>query len=188
VATLGSIKTFGLCVVVATAIGNAVSAQQNRPQEYQVKSAYLSSFGKFVEWPTDAPASGGSFLVCVLGQDPFGPTLDRTVANAVVHNQRVAIKRLTRPQDGRACQIVFISASEDARLRSTLDTLRGSRVLTVGETPAFAERGGMIEFTVDGNRVRFLVNLTAAQDAGLMLNSELLRVASGVLKGGQPGR
>jgi hypothetical protein len=181
-------RTYGFCAAVVVLIGSVVAAQQNRPQEYQVKSAYLSSFGKFVEWPTEPPESSGSFLVCVLGQDPFGPTLDRTVANVVVHKQPVAIKRLTRPQDGRQCQIVFISASEDDRLRTTLDTLRGSRVLTVGETPAFAERGGMIEFTVDGNRVRFLVNLTAAQDAGLMLNSELLRVASGVLKGGQPVR
>jgi hypothetical protein len=84
------------------------------------------------------------------------------------------------------CHILFVSASEDARLRLTLDALRGSRVLTVGETPSFAKRGGMIEFTEQGNRVRFLVNLSATQDAGLTLSSELLRVAIGVLKRDQP--
>jgi hypothetical protein len=167
---------------------HAVSgAQQGRPEEYQVKSAYLYSFGRFVEWPSDTPASSGnSFVVCVLGQDPFGRTLDQTVAAITVHDRPVAVKHLSRPEDGRACHILFISASEDARMKATLDALRGSRVLTVGETRSFAERGGMIEFTLEGNRVRFLVNLGAAQGAGLTLSSELLRVATGVLRRDPP--
>jgi hypothetical protein len=169
--------------------GAAPAAQQGRPQEYQVKSAYLYSFGRFVEWPADTPAwSGGSFLVCVLGRDPFGPTLDATVAAVTVHDRPVAVKRLSRPQDGRRCHILFVSASEEARLKRTLDALRGSRVLTVGETPAFAERGGMIGFTADGNRVRFVVNLSVAQEAGLIMSSELLRVATAVLKDSPPAR
>jgi hypothetical protein len=55
-------------------------------------------------------------------------------------------------------------------------------VLTVGDSPEFAQHGGMIGFTVDGGRVRFTVNLVAARDAGLMLQSELLRVAAAVLQ------
>ena len=56
-------------------------------------------------------------------------------------------------------------------------------MLTVGDPAEFAQRGGMIGFTMEGSRVRFTVNLAAAQDAGLMLQSELLRVAASVLRG-----
>ena len=46
--------------------------------------------------------------------------------------------------------------------------------------PQFSERGGMIHFLREGNRVRFDVNLTATQNAGLTLSSELLKVAATV--------
>jgi hypothetical protein len=56
-------------------------------------------------------------------------------------------------------------------------------VLIVGDSPEFAQRGGMIGFSTEGSRVRFTVNLAATQAAGLMLQSELLRVAAAVLRG-----
>src|SRR5262245_1469040 len=117
-------------------------AQPSRPQEYQVKAAYLSSFGRFVEWPTASPAAGASsFSLCVLGQDPFGRTLDQTIAGATVHDKPVALRRIMRVEDGRTCHIVFVSASEDDELNEVLTALRSSNVLTVGETTQFAERG-----------------------------------------------
>jgi hypothetical protein len=177
-----------LATIVATVPTPGVSAQAGRPQEYQVKAAYLYSFGKFVEWPAAAPAaSEKSFTVCVLGQDPFGRTLDQGVTDVVVRDEPVVVRRLSRPEDARTCHILFVSASEDQRLRPILETLAGQNVLTVGETPRFVERGGAVEFTMEGNRVRFRVNLAAAERAGLILSSELLRVASAVLRTSQPG-
>ncbi len=60
-------------------------------------------------------------------------------------------------------------------------------VLTVSDIPQFSQRGGMIQFVVVGNKVRFEVNLTSAQDAGLTLSSDLLKVAVAVRKSPQPG-
>jgi hypothetical protein len=55
-------------------------------------------------------------------------------------------------------------------------------ILTVSDAPGFVNRGGMIEFVLDSNRVRFEINLAAARAAGLNLSSELLRVATAVRK------
>jgi hypothetical protein len=76
---------------------------------------------------------------------------------------------------------VFVSTSEEAILDNTLAALGREPVLTVGESPRFAERGGMIEFVVEDSRVRFAVNASAAEAAGLALSSELLRVATTVI-------
>jgi len=43
--------------------------------------------------------------------------------------------------------------------------------------PEFSRHGGMVQFVVDSNRVRFEVNLTCAERAGLTLSSQLLKVA-----------
>ena len=154
-----------------------------RPAEYQVKAAYLFGFGRFVEWPADAAVAGdGAFVLCVLGEDPFGRLLDQAADGAAMKNQPVSVRRIRRVEDGGGCDTLFVSASEEPRLPRILAALGSRPVLTVGDSPEFAQRGGMIGFSMEGSRVRFTVNLTAAQEAGLMLQSELLRVAAAVLR------
>ena len=55
-------------------------------------------------------------------------------------------------------------------------------VLTVGDQNGFVQAGGMIGLRVEDSRVRFDVNLAAAQRAGLTLNSQMLKLAGQVLK------
>jgi len=167
-------------VLTVTGVWTARPGAQ-RPREYQVKAAYLFGFGRFVEWP--APASARpAFVICVIGDDPFGRLLDETTAGGVVKERPVEVRRIARAEDGGDCHTLFVSASEDVRLARILQVLAGRPVLTVGETPQFAQRGGMIGFSLDGSRVRFTVNLAAAQQAGLTMQSELLRVAAAVLR------
>jgi hypothetical protein len=163
-------------------------AQQPRPTEYQLKGAYLYNFGKFVDWPaTGAAVKENSFAICVFGQDPFGPALDAALANQSIAGKSVVARRITKPQEALGCRILFISSSEDRQLKSILASLDGAAVLTVSDIPQFSQRGGMIEFTLMGNNVRFEVNLKAAEDAGLTLSSELLKVAVLVKRNPQPG-
>ena len=52
-------------------------------QEFQVKAAYLYKFAPFVDWPANAfPSPASPLVLCVAGEDPFGPMLDRAVADA----------------------------------------------------------------------------------------------------------
>ena len=153
---------------------------QSAPTEYQVKAAYLYNFAKFVEWPPGVMSSESSFNICVLGHDPFDPALSTTLAGENIKGKNVVVKRISRVQDGVGCQILFISSSEEARLKEILEVLRRESVLTVGDMPQFTRRGGMIQFVMDANRVRFEVNLTSAERTGLILSSQLLKVAIGV--------
>jgi hypothetical protein len=164
-----------LLLAVSTALG------QQKPNEYQVKAAYLYNFGRFVEWPAKVTtARTGSFDICVLGEDPFGPALDATLAGEMMGNQKVAARRISNPHDSVDCQILFISSSEANRLNKIIDLLDKSSVLTVSDLPQFLQRRGMIQFVVEENRIRFEVNLTATERAGLTLSSELLKVATAV--------
>jgi hypothetical protein len=166
----------------------SLRAQQSKPGEFQVKAAYLYNFGRFVEWPGESTAAkDGSFEICVLGADPFGPTLDTTLAAKTIGGKSVAAKRISKPQEIDDCRVLFISSSEEAHLKEVLTALDKPGVLTVSDIPRFSERGGMIGFILDGNRVRFDVNLANAQEAGLALSSELLKVATNVIKSPHSG-
>ncbi len=163
-------------------------SQQSKPNEYQVKAAYLYNFGRFVQWPTkDAVNNDSPFTICVLGQDPFGPVLDSTLAGESLGGKPIATKRIAKPQEASDCRILFINSKEESRLQEILAELDGAAVLTVSDMPAFSRRGGMIQFVLDGDKVRFEINLTSAEAAKLVLSSELLKVATSVRKNAHAG-
>jgi hypothetical protein len=169
--------------------------QQSRPQEYEVKAVYLYNFGRFVQWPAASPvgapaatnqaatpstAADDPFTICVLGRDPFGPVLDATLAGEVIDGRKLVAKRITSAHDATHCRIVFVGSSEAARSKEILNFLEKSGALTVSDMPDFINNGGMIQFVLKDNKVRFEVNLIATEKAGLTISSQLLKVATDI--------
>jgi len=169
--------------LVIAAEGVALPAQAPKANAGQVQAAYLYNFGKFVKWPAAARANqSGDFEICVLDQDPFGDTLQSTLAGESVAGKPVVVKRLRKMQDAVSCHILFISGSQSRDLKGILSSLDESAVLTVSDMPDFSKRGGMIQFVFEGDRIRFEVNLEGAERSHLVFPSELLKVAAAVRK------
>lgn len=151
--------------------------------EYEVKAAFLYKFASFVVWP---PASGtGSLCIGVIGQDPFGPSLDRMVQGKTVDGRPFRIRRFKTGENVDGCEIVFVSMSERRHLPSILDTLKREPVLTVGDVPEFCESGGVVALRLEGDHIHLQINLEAAERANLQLSSKLLNLAS-VIRSGSP--
>jgi len=155
------------------------AAQSGGPTEYEVKAAFLFNFAKFVEWPLAAisPANQVRLILCIVGDDPFGPDLSRVVAGQSVRGQAIQIRRYRFGDDLRPCHVLFISASERPHLTQILAGLQGAHALTVSDIDGFAEAGGVMQFVMEESRVRFVVNLEAASRAKLRVNSKLLALA-----------
>jgi hypothetical protein len=167
---------------------STLRAQASKPTEYQVKATYLYNFGQFVLWPPDSAAvKSDSFSICVLGQDPFSSLLDAILEGETIYGKSVVARRISAPGEAGACRILFISSSEQNQLQGILAVVAKAGVLTVSDMPYFTQRGGMIQFTREGNRIRFAVNLTNAELGGLVLSSELLKLAVAVRRSPQPG-
>lgn len=159
----------------------SLQGQIPKPTEYEVQAAYLSNFGRFVEWPMKPAVSDKDpFYVCVLGQDPFGPLLDAALKGETIGGAPLAAKKVASVAEAAGCRIAYVNPAKDTPLRGVLLALASSNVLTVGETADFTQQGGMIQFVLDGNRVRFEINLAAAQRARLNLSAQLLKVAVAV--------
>lgn len=168
------VVALGVSTLIWTHRSQAQSEADLSPSD--VEAAYLYNFGKFIDWPE--PDSGAAqFSICVVGKDDFGPALDSLVQSDTVKGQPIAVKRLPAVAVTEACQILFLAPSEKTRLAKDLDTLKDKPVLTVSNIPDFLDHGGIIQFIVQDNRVRFAVNLAAATRAHLSFSSELLKVA-----------
>lgn len=158
----------------AAALGQAVP-------EYDLKAAFLYNFALFVDWPAEGPPEERRALtLCVLGGDPFGHALD-ALEGKTVRSQRLAVRRLASAQAAVDCQILFIAATEEARLAHILKAVQGRPVLTVADSDGWLEQGVMINVSTRQARLAFDVNLAAARQAGLRVSSRLLRLAHLVL-------
>jgi YfiR/HmsC-like len=182
------IRSIVLAISAILFSNSFAQGQQAKASEYEVKAVYLFNFAKFVDWPANVTKSQpGPFTICVLGKDPFGPVLDATVADESIGGKRVVARRIAEPPEAFDCQILYISSSEEGRLNTIFGGLARMAILTVSDIPQFSQHGGMIEFVLQGNKIRFDVNLGAAQQAGLSLSSQLLKVASNVRRDARSG-
>jgi hypothetical protein len=152
-------------------------AQDRNPGEYQVKAAFLYNFAKFVEWPDKKFTRTGAVInICVLGEDPFGFAFD-TMRDETIGNKKLVIKRFKTPQRVEECHVLFISGSEKERLEQIVKSLTGLSILTVGDTEGFAQKGVIMNFYIEGNKVRFGINVDSVNRSGLKISSRLLRLA-----------
>jgi hypothetical protein len=133
-------------------------------------------------------------VIGVLGTDPFGDIINHVVEGKKIGARGFVIRRfkwskeLKDQKDFKECRILFVSASEKLHFEEIIDAVKGLPILTVGETPGFAERGGMIRLMLEDNRVRFEVNVDAAHYGNLNISSRLLTLARIIAPAGPSAR
>lgn len=176
----GAALTAFLFVLAGTA---ALAGQLDELKILKVKAAYLYNFPKFIEWPASAFADADSpFVIGVVGADPFGAILDGTVQSKKILSRSIEIRRFQTADASirpalEACQVLFISASEETKLSEILSWLRDSPVLLVSDIDSFGDSGGMIGLVLEDGHIVYEVNRKALERAGLYAHSELLNLA-----------
>jgi hypothetical protein len=150
-------------------------------EESQVKAAFLFHFAQLVDWPADTDSNGDRSLnICVFDDDPQRHAIQSTLEGKLIGERVLHIRLLSDAQAILGCNILFLSREEGRRQPQILQGLRGQPVLTVGETDSFLSDGGMIRFHLEADRIRFDINLTAADSAHLQISSRLLLLATSV--------
>ncbi len=170
-----------LCLLLPTlALGQESAAE--RPSK--VMAAFLRNFAHYVTWPDTAfSAARAPWHVCVLGRDPFGDVLDKTLQGRTEQGRPFEVLRAESLDELPACQIVYVSYEAQDRRRAALAALKRQPVLTVGDAPDFLMEGGIIQFNV-GDRVSMSINLDQARSASLVIQTKMLEVSYRVLEDG----
>jgi hypothetical protein len=151
-------------------------------EEYRVKAAFLFHFVQLVDWPPGALGQEKDPLtVCTVGKDSFQGDLETTLQGKLIGTHPLHVEHLKPSQDIKNCRVVFISGSERGQVPVIIAALKDDAVLSVGESDDFIKEGGMIGFCVDNNKVRFEINVAAADRAKLKISSRLLLLAKTVI-------
>jgi hypothetical protein len=156
-------------------LATIAAAAQSVPFEYKLKAVFLLNFAKFVTWPADAfKESGAPLVICVIGQDPFGPILDQAIRGESVQSHPLQVARPSAAQEYGNCHIAFLSQAMAGPLDDLLEKHMPTHTLTVGDHESFLQQGGMINFALAESKVRFVVNTAALQRASFEVSSKLL--------------
>ena len=174
---------YRLITLALTAYSMAGSLRAQSPDEYHVKAAFLYNFAKFIDWPPNAASNAtDSFTICVLGRDPFGHALDDVVSGKSIDGHPFLVRRLPDRRQVGGCRILFVNAPERGQFSANFTESRQPGVLTVTDSSGTIAEGAVIVFTIDQGRVRFEINLTAAEKENLKVSSRLLSLAAAVKK------
>jgi hypothetical protein len=159
----------------------ALASADPQLPEYEIKAAFLYHFGKFIEWPEETKGIPRPefFQICILGDDPFGKSMN-AFQGKTIRAQKVLVSRIAsidEISENSPCRILYVSPSEKNDLSAILIKVKGYPVLTVADQKDGADAGAMINLITLDQRVRFEINLKAALNAGIQINSKLLKLA-----------
>jgi hypothetical protein len=166
--------------VLVLALGNVlVAAPPDEPiDEYQVKAAFVYNFAKFVQWPAGAFRDPNDPIsICLLGEDPFGRSLEDTVAGRLIEGRPFTVRHISNLKQVEGCKVLFVSSKQDKHPPVSLADVRADGILTIGESQVAASDGVVINFRIDSGKVRFDINVAAAERAKLRISSRLLSLA-----------
>lgn len=170
-----------LCGLLLSVSGATFGADATDTREYQIKAAFLYNFTRFVEWPASSFADAGSPIVIgAYCADPFGAVLKAIVKGRTVNGRGIVARKLDTVELATSAHVVFVCAAKDTEFAHIESVVDGRPVLTVGETDAFAEAAGIIRFVLDEEKVRFEINMAAAERAGLKVSAQLQKLATAV--------
>jgi YfiR/HmsC-like len=178
-------RAASLCAIVLLAmfVAGVDSARAQAPtEEYRVKAAFLFHFIQLTTWPDGSLGNAKDpITVCTVGKDPFDGALETTLQGKAIGTHSLRVQHFKSAQEVHGCQVLFIASSDAAQILTAIAELKNGTVLTVGEADDFATQGGMIGFRTVNDKIRFDINVQAADRAKLKISSRLLLLARNVI-------
>lgn len=151
----------------------ATGVAHERPsRKEQLEAAFFYRFLRYLSW--QRPASTIRYEYCVIGHDG----LHELVAELIQREDDAAqVRSVQNVSEAETCALLFIGSGAAQELPQILAAVSDAPTVTVSDLPGFADRGGMIEFVVEDQHLRFIINQITAEERGVQISSQLLALA-----------
>ncbi len=174
---------FLFCLVIP--LPSAVRGEPLAGSEYKVKVGFIYHFIRFTQWPPGTfPSPESPINFCVASKNPAADILF-SLQDKEVKGRRINVRKYVLGEDIGMCQVLFVASDDETFVLPLLAAAQGRHILSIGERDDFTRLGGIINFFVAMDQLRFEVNLDAAEAAGLKFSSQLLMSADIVKKRGE---
>ena len=171
-------KIIALCLLSVILLVNTSLSTDDQiadTREYALKAAFLYHFSEYVEW--DNIAEGETFNIAVLGESPITAQLLTIAKDKKAKNKIITVKQFEDINGIGTCFILFVSRNYKPPINTVISKYSDKPILIVTEQKGYAEKGTQINFIISEDKLKFEVNLKAAQKAGIKISSQLLQHA-----------
>jgi hypothetical protein len=165
-------------VLVIPVLLGVVAAAGQRDTESDLKAGFLFNFMKFVEWPAEVLPADRSIQACVIGTPKVADALARGVKGRTANGHSVTVSGLAQGDSLRSCHLLYVEGNDEGETARIVAKAAGLSVFTVSDFDRFALRGGVANFYVANDRLRFAINVEAARRARLQISSKMLAIAT----------
>lgn len=146
--------------------------------EYKVKAVVLFNFAKYVHWPEKTFADDKQAIkVCILGKNPFGDVFSSPEAPKEAQNRPLQVIELpttVQAKDVVNCQILYWTSKVSKEASALSSTLKEHGVFTVSDEK---DENSLVSFTIEDEKVRFIIHHKTAKSIGFEISSQLLKLA-----------
>jgi hypothetical protein len=139
----------------------------------QLRAAFIYRFAQFTQWP---PPPLREFTYCVAGNAAMQASLQAlTLKSLGEASSRLRV--LTEPQQVAQCQLLLLGFDDRTELQRWQSALAAEPVLVVGDSAEAFRNGAVIALVAEPNGLAFRINHTEAKRRGLVLSSQMLKLA-----------
>ena len=164
------ISTFVVALILI--ISDFASAQE---VNYKLQAGLLYHFTKHIEWPVSKQS--GDFVIGVLGNTNLIDAVEEMAKNRTVGNQKIVVVQVKTPDDTSKCHIVYIQKFQNSQFNAIFSKAKPNHLLLITETEEGGKRGAGINFITIDEKLKFELNKSSIEDAGLKVSNELVKLA-----------
>ena len=152
-----------------------------------LRAAFLYNFSKFTEWPADALLPKAPLEFCIIAAPDVADALQSLATGHTFSDHPLAVRRVTLNGVLHGCHVLYAAGLDHQGSLTLLDLVRGLPALTITDNEEFAELGGVADFFLERDRIRFAINVAATERARVTISSKVLALAK-IVKDRPTGR
>jgi hypothetical protein len=140
----------------------------------QARAGFLYNCALFVDWPR-ASFTGDVLTIGVFGDDAMSDVVEE-MDGRTVNGRTIAVVSMRSLGELDRTHILYVTGGP-AEVRAVLERVGSAPTLTVSEQDGFTSDGGVVRLFTDQGRLRFEINMTQAERAGLRVSAKMLGLA-----------
>lgn len=160
-------KTFSLTLLI-TLIATVACGQEIK--DYQIKAAWIFTLIDYTKWDKDPHNGNTKKNLCTVGFDNIYITIKN-----IYKTENTKINFIEKePEDNfTQCHLLYIAASEKDNINAILDSSKNKSIVTISDINRFTERGGIVGFIQENQKITLKLNLKNALKVGIAFDSDL---------------
>lgn len=169
-------------LAVACLVSQGAVADQQGQTLKRVKAAFVLNIARFVTWPEQVYRQRPDQLrLCYYRQNPLGSAFE-TIRGKTVEGRRLEKLAVEHLADAGVCDILLVPSAALQALETEAHPGFDLPLLTIADTTDRDTRGKayegiLITLVRRGQSIGFEINLDKANEVGLKMSSELLKLS-----------